>query len=105
VGSLLTRKGDRGKDEAVPNFPFRDPVERRQVDREDLAALLLTFEDSWAEASGERITSTEFYERYKTGEFDSLLAMSWASHYEIYRDLGEGTVDRGIVEPLVLVDS
>jgi hypothetical protein len=83
------------------NFPFRDPVERRKVDRDSLASMLLTFEDAWAQATGNRITSTEFYERYASGEFDSTLAMAWASHVEMYRQ-HENAADRAVVDPLAL---
>ena len=99
----MTRRWRSRKDRLVGNFPFRDPVVRRKLDREDVAAMLLTFEDTWAETTGERITSTEFYERYAAGEFDSILAMAWASHYEVYRQFGD-EANREVVAPLVLTD-
>jgi hypothetical protein len=85
---------------SVTNFPFKDPIERRTVERDELAAMLRAFEDEWATTHGERMTSAQFYDRYRTGELDSMFTMSWASYYEIFRRLGENEADTEIVRSL-----
>jgi hypothetical protein len=59
-------------------------VNRRTLERSDLEDLLSAFEDAWAEQTGERLTTAEFYDRYRRGEApDTTFSMSWASYYEI----------------------
>jgi hypothetical protein len=53
------------------------------VDRERLENLLREFEDTWAEHEGRRLTSAEFYDQYRRGEFDTQFGIAWASYYEI----------------------
>jgi len=67
------------------NFPFRDPVTSRRVDASSVEAILRSFEDVWAERTGERLSSAEFYDRYRSGDVDSLLAVTWATYYEVFR--------------------
>lgn len=67
------------------NFPFEDKV--RRVGKADLEELLRSFEDTWAESAGERVTSAEFYDRYRRGEIDSMYATAWATYYESWRSL------------------
>jgi hypothetical protein len=44
--------------------------------------LLTDFEDRYAEATGERISSATFYERYRAGALDGPFFMRWATYYE-----------------------
>jgi hypothetical protein len=69
----------------VTNFPFKDPVSVRHIDIGDVERALRAFEDSWADATGERVSSAEFYDRYRAGLVDSMLAMRWAAYYEAFR--------------------
>lgn len=84
----------------MTNFPFKDPIERRTVERDELAEMLRAFEDEWAAQHGERITSAQFYDRYRKGQVDSMFTMSWASYYEIFRRLGENEANAEIVRSL-----
>jgi hypothetical protein len=77
------RNGDR---EDIVNFPFRDP-KITKLDRPQIAELLLTIEDIWAEHSGGRLSSAEFYSAYCEGQHDSPFFMAWATYYEAYRRL------------------
>jgi hypothetical protein len=70
----------------MANFPFNDPV--RRVRRADLEELLRSFEDTWADSAGERITSAAFYDLYRAGKIDSVFATAWASYYEHWRAIG-----------------
>jgi len=69
----------------MANYPFRDPVTTRRVDAGALEGILRSFEDVWADRTGERLSSAEFYERYRSGDIDSLLAVTWSTYYEIFR--------------------
>jgi hypothetical protein len=71
----------------MPNFPFKDPITVKRIGSADLEALLRGFEETWAETNNERISSAEFYERYRLGEVDSLFAAAWATYYEASREL------------------
>ena len=82
------------------NFPFRDPVEVGRLTREDLDELLRSFEDAWAEHAGERLSSAQFYDLYRSGEVDSMFATSWATYYEAFRRRSRANVDLLIVESL-----
>lgn len=59
------------------------PVVRLSV--EDLAYVLDMIEDVYAEATGERLSSSAFYELYIAGEVDSPFALGWATYYDAYR--------------------
>jgi hypothetical protein len=82
------------------NFPFRHPVTSRRVDPSSLEGILRSFEDAWANRTGERISSAEFYDRYRAGEIDSLLAMNWATYYEIFRRRTDDPVATAIAATL-----
>jgi hypothetical protein len=57
--------------------------------------MLRGFEDEYFANTGERITSAEFYDRYKSGEtgdageLESSDAIRWASYYELLRAQGQ----------------
>lgn len=86
----------------VSNFPFQDPVVRRELDRQGLEDLLRTFEDRWAEHTGERLTSADFYDRYLADEVtDSLFTMAWSSYYEIVRRLRSDPAHAEMVDTLL----
>lgn len=87
----------------MSNYPFKGPVDRQRVDLNGARAILDTFEDAWAKQSENRITSAQFYDRYTTGEFDSMFHMAWASYYEIYRDMGHSGNAAAIVDQLAAV--
>jgi hypothetical protein len=76
------------------NYPFqpRPRPEIERFSRADLAELLIAFEDRWAELVGERLSSSEFYERYSRGKIDSTFAIAWGTFYEAFRgmDADEG---------------
>jgi hypothetical protein len=76
------------------NYPFRKrpKPEIERFGRADLAELLIGFEDRHAEIFGERLSSSEFYERYSRGEIDSTFATAWGTFYEAFRrmDADEG---------------
>jgi hypothetical protein len=97
----LTDEPHADQDEPMTNFPFKDPVSRRSMSRDELADLLRSFEDAWAKQHGERVTSAEFYDRYRAGEIDSMFATSWASYYEIFRRLGQAEGTAALVDSLV----
>jgi hypothetical protein len=85
----------------MSNVPFHDPVSWHKLDRHGLEDLLRSFEDAWAGTAGERITSAEFYDRYR-GDLvpDTLFTIAWSSYYEIYRRLGS-SAHKSVVESLV----
>lgn len=84
----------------MSNFPFKHPVTRRTLTTDDLQETLRSFEDRWAEDSGERLTSAIFFDRYRCGEFDSMLGMAWATYYEAFRRMSRADVDADIVRTL-----
>jgi hypothetical protein len=69
----------------MTNFPFNDPV--RRIGRAELEELLRSFEDTWANTEGQRITSAVFYD-LPSRRIDSVFATAWASYYEHWRALG-----------------
>jgi hypothetical protein len=80
----------RGEPEAadqMSNFPFNDPITISHLRAADLEELLRGFEDAWAATNDERISSEAFYERYRSGEVDSVYATAWATYYEIAIEL------------------
>jgi hypothetical protein len=89
------------EDHAVSNYPFSHPVTRLNLDRHGLEDLLRSFEDTWAADHDERITSAQFYDRYKADAVpDSMFTTAWASYYEIFRRLGDAG-HRDLVDTLV----
>ena len=56
-----------------------------------LGELLRGFEDDHFDRTGERITSAEFYDRYRADDdaFDTFESMQWASYYELLRAQGQ----------------
>lgn len=83
------------------NFPFREPVTIKKLDRASLGDLLRSFEETWVGHGNEPLTSDEFYERYRAGDFDSQFGMAWTSYVEAYRRLDEASDDVSqIVESL-----
>lgn len=85
----------------VTNFPFKHPVSHIKMDRQGLEDLLRSFEDAWADETGERITSAEFYDRYRANDsIDSMLAMAWSSYYEIFRRLVADSAHEDLVRSL-----
>lgn len=93
--------GTQNEATAVTNFPFKQPVSTRKLDRRGLEDLLSTFEDGWADQHGERLSSAAFYDLYRTGEVDSIFAMAWASYYEAYRRQSKSSADESLVRSLV----
>lgn len=75
-------------------------VTRQVLGHAELEELLRAFEDAWQERRGERLTSAEFYDRYRAGELDSPLAMAWASYYEGFRRLSSENVDTCLIDAL-----
>jgi hypothetical protein len=82
------------------NVALDHSIARHRLNPAELEELLRAFEDAWHEKSGERLSSAEFYDRYRAGELDSLLALSWASYYEGFRRLCSENVDTCLVEAL-----
>jgi hypothetical protein len=75
-------------------------IARQTLGSSELEELLRAFEDAWQERSGERLSSAAFYDRYRAGRLDSLLALSWASYYEGFRRLSSEGVDTCLVDLL-----
>jgi hypothetical protein len=75
------------------NYPFqqRRRPEIERFDRAYLAELLIGFEDRHAEMFSERLSSSEFYERYVRGEIDSTFATAWGTFYEAFRRMEADT--------------
>jgi hypothetical protein len=71
----------------MANFPFQDPVTISRLGAADVDDLLRGFETMWEETTSERISSADFYERYRAGEIDSVYAVAWATYYEIRVEL------------------
>jgi hypothetical protein len=97
-------RSDRSTDHqsVVSNFPFNPPVTRRALDRQGLEDLLRAFEDSWAEHTGERMTSAAFYDRYVADDIaDSLFTMAWSSYYDIFRRLRSDPAHAEMVDTLL----
>jgi len=82
------------------NFPFEDPIMIRQLDKDGLEGLLREFEDTWAEKTGDRLTSPHFYDVYRRGDVDSMFAMAWATYYEEFRRMERDPVNQEVVSSL-----
>ena len=101
ISCLIRRLSRPMMDGVVSNFPFQDPVTRRELDRQGLEDLLREFEDSWAEHTGERLTSAAFFDRYLADDItDSLFTMAWSSYYDIFRRLRSDPADAETVDTL-----
>lgn len=60
------------------------------LDSVAIEEMLREFEDDHFEATGDRLTSAEFYDRYAGGdEVDSRDVVRWASYYELLRAQGQ----------------
>jgi hypothetical protein len=65
------------------------------LDNVAIEEILRTFEDGYAEATGERITSAAFYDRYLKDDVDDVQdAIRWASYYELLREQGDEALAR-----------
>ena len=85
----------------MTSFPFNDPVSRRTLDHHGVEEILRVFEDAWAEREGKRLTSAQFYDRYRQGLGDSMFGMAWASYYEAFRRINRDRASAEIVSALV----
>jgi hypothetical protein len=81
------------------------PVTIVCLDRIQLNAVLLRFEDDYYAASGHRLSSPEFYERYKAGEIDEIWAMAWSTYYERYLEMEKQLRAYEDAEVAAVVDS
>jgi hypothetical protein len=45
------------------------------------------FENRFQEDRGERLTSGQFYERYRRGEHDDPFGVAWATYFEAYLEM------------------
>ncbi|MCC6224153.1 MAG: hypothetical protein IT201_11770 [Thermoleophilia bacterium] len=52
----------------------------KKITRADLGQRLRECELAHAEATGEELSSPAFFERFKRGEFDTMLGMRWAGY-------------------------
>jgi hypothetical protein len=52
----------------------------QRLDYDDVKRRLREFERAHLKATGERLSSESFFERFKTGEFDSRFGMRWAGY-------------------------
>jgi hypothetical protein len=48
----------------------------------DLEERLREFEHAWEQATGERLSTAAFYDRFCAGEFDTRFGARWATYYE-----------------------
>lgn len=53
----------------------------KRISRREIEQRLREFERTHRLATGEALSSAEFFERYKQGEFDSLFGMEWAAYW------------------------
>ncbi len=56
--------------------------EIKKLSAEDVDQRLTQYERAYAAATGERLTSDDFYARFTAGEFDDRFGMRWATFYE-----------------------
>lgn len=59
----------------------RTEIDIKRLNRTDIERRLREFERTHARATGEQLSSAAFFERFKTGEFDSLFGMEWAAYW------------------------
>jgi hypothetical protein len=55
-------------------------VEIKRLSRADIERRLLEFERAHRLATGEELSSAEFFERFEQGECDSMFGMRWAGY-------------------------
>jgi hypothetical protein len=55
---------------------------RRPTRITDLEERLREFEHAWEQATGERLSTAAFYDRFCAGEFDTRFGARWATYYE-----------------------
>ena len=55
-------------------------VKIKRVTRADLEQRLRECELAHAQATGEELSSSAFFERFEKGEFDTMLGMRWAGY-------------------------
>lgn len=58
----------------------RTQVDIKHVTRADLEERLRACERAHARATGEQLSSEDFFRRFRDGEFDSLFGMRWAGY-------------------------
>jgi hypothetical protein len=54
----------------------------RATRKTDLEERLREFERAWEHATGERLSTAAFYDRFCAGEFDTRFGARWATYYE-----------------------
>jgi hypothetical protein len=54
----------------------------RTARRTDIQERLREFERAYEEATGERLSTAAFYDRFCAGEFDTRFGARWATYYE-----------------------
>jgi hypothetical protein len=57
-------------------------VERATRTRSCVDEQLREFERAWEKATGERLTTAAFYDRFRSGHFDTRFGARWATCYE-----------------------
>jgi hypothetical protein len=60
----------------------RAAATRRIAPRDDIAERLREFEEAYEQATGERLSTAAFYDRFCAGEFDTRFGARWATYYE-----------------------
>lgn len=58
----------------------RTQVDIKHVSRTEIEQRLREYERIHARASGEQVSSEDFFRRFKSGEFDSRFGMRWAGY-------------------------
>jgi hypothetical protein len=53
-----------------------------RMTRGDIENRLRECERAWEQATGERLSSADFYERFCAGDFDTRFGTRWATYYE-----------------------
>jgi hypothetical protein len=69
---IFLRLLDRSRAAAARRAPRTTEIEER----------LREFERAWEQATGERLTTAAFYDRFCAGEFDTRFGSRWATYYE-----------------------
>jgi hypothetical protein len=62
-------------------------TQHKRITRMEIEQRLHEFERTHCLATGEVLSSAEFFERYKHGEFDSLFGMEWAAYWRAFSRL------------------
>ena len=58
-----------------------------RLNENGLEERLRLFEEHHAETFGTYLSSVEFYERFRAGEYDTPFGMAWATYFEAYARL------------------